>query len=270
MVENETPIRNHLKARLRSGEASLVMRVKLCRTIDIVGIAEAAGYHALYLDLQHCTMSLDTVAQISGAALFAGVTPLVRVPFADPAMVGRLLDCGAMGIVVPDVASADMAREAVDLCLMPPLGSRSIGGPIPLTGYQPMPGARVAEIVNAETMVLAQLESAAAVEQAEAIAAVGGVDALFIGSNDLTLSLGIPGQYLHEKTKDCFARAIAAARKYGKQLLIGGIGDPAVAETYVKMGAAPCFFPGADSALLFKAAKEAGAAFLSLAAKGGD
>ena len=113
-------------------------------------------------------------------------------------------------------------------------------------------------------MVIAQLESAEAVEQAEAIAAVDGVDALFIGSNDLTLSLGIPGEFTHPRTRDCYARAIAAARSHGKHLFVGGIANPEVVRIYVEMGAAPCFFPGADSALLFKAAKDAATAFAAL------
>lgn len=264
-MSSKTPVSNVLKARLARGETTLVLRIKTARTVDIVGLARAAGYHALYVDLQHSTISLDDTAQICTAAVYAGVTPLVRVPVVDPATVGRLLDGGAMGIIVPDVTSAGLAREAVRLCRMPPLGERSTGGPIALTGFVPMPGARMAEIVNAETSVIAQLESAAAIDEAEAIAAVDGVDALFIGSNDLTLSLGIPGQYTHERTKDCFARAIAAAKKHGKHLLIGGIASAEIAKVYVDMGAAPCFFPGADSALFYAGAKQAAAAFEALA-----
>lgn len=263
-MNSETPVRNGLKARLAGGEPTLVLRVKMSRTVDVVGIARAAGYHALYVDLQHSTISLDNTAQICTAATYAGITALVRVPVVDATIVGRLLDGGAMGIVVPDVKNAAMARDAVRLCRMPPLGERSIGGPIAITGFVPMPGARVAEIVNAETMVLAQLESAEAIDEAEAIAGVDGIDALFIGSNDLTLSLGIPGQYTHAKTKDCFARAIAAAKRHGKHLLIGGIADAAIAKVYVEMGAAPCFFPGADSALFYTGAKQAAAAFEAL------
>ena len=264
-MNNETPVRNVLKARLAAGQTTLVLRVKMGRTVDVVGIARAAGYHALYVDLQHSTISLDDTAQICTAAVYAGVSALVRVPVIDAAIIGRLLDGGAMGIIVPDVKNAAMAQDAVRLCRMPPLGERSIGGPIALTGFVPMPGARVAEIVNAETMVLAQLESAEAIGEAEAIAGVDGVDALFIGSNDLTLSLGIPGQYTHAKTKDCFARAIAAAKRHGKHLLIGGIPNADVAKVYVEMGAAPCFFPGADSALFYNGAKQAAVAFEALA-----
>ena len=265
MTNTENPIKNQLKLRLAAGDVSLVMRIKMSRTVEIVGIAQAAGYHGIYIDMQHNTMSLDTASQICSAAVFAGITPLVRVPEIAPTMIGRLLDGGALGIIVPDVISADMAREAVNLCRMPPFGDRSIGGPIPLTGYQPLPGAQISQIVNDETMVLAQLESGDAIDQAEAIAAVDGIDALFIGSSDLTLSLGIPGQFTHEKTQDCFRRAIAAAHKNDKHMFIGGIADPEIAKIYVDMGAAPCFFPGADSQLLLKAAKEAGAAFNALA-----
>lgn len=265
-MNSETPVRNVLKARLAAGEPTVVLRLKTARTVDVVGLARAAGYHALYVDLQHSTISLDDTAQICTAAVYAGVTPLVRVPVVDAAMVGRLLDGGAMGIIVPDVQSADLAREAVRLCRMPPLGERSTGGPIALTGFTPMPGARMAEIVNAETMVITQLESARAIDEAEAIAAVDGVDALFIGSNDLTLSLGIPGQYTHDRTRACYARAIAAAKGQGKHLLIGGIASAETARIFVEMGAAPCFFPGADSALFFAGAKQAAAAFAALAA----
>jgi len=160
----ENPIKNQLKLRLFAGQVSLIMRVKMSRTFEIVGIAQAAGYHGVYLDMQHNTMSLDTASQICSAAVFAGITPLVRVPEIAPTMIGRLLDGGAMGIIAPDVISTDMAREAVNLCHMPPFGDRSIGGPIPLTGYQPMPGAQLSQIVHDETMVLAQLESGEAID----------------------------------------------------------------------------------------------------------
>lgn len=258
------PVENVLKRRLAAGEPALVMSLRLARTVDIVGLVAASGHDGFYIDLQHCTMPLETAAQICTAGVYAGVTPLVRVPAAEEGLCARLLDGGAMGIIVPDVQSAAQARAIASWCRFPPRGVRSASGPLALARHRALPLVETAEIANAETLVICMLEGGDAIAAADEIAAVDGVDALFIGANDLTNRLGIPGQLEHARVRDAFAAAITAAKRHGKHLLIGGIRDPRVCRLYLDMGAAPMLFTGFDSAFLAEIAKAKADAFRAL------
>src|SRR5438270_1767391 len=108
---SDVVVRNSLKERLTRGEVASSMTVRLTRSIEIAGLAKTAGFDSLYVDLEHSSLSLDTTSQICIAALQAGIAPFVRVPQLE--LTQRVLDGGALGIIVPDVRSADRAREAV-------------------------------------------------------------------------------------------------------------------------------------------------------------
>ena len=122
---------NILKDRLRSGEPTFVFSVRMARTVNIVALAEATGYHGLYVDLQHSSISMDTAAQIFSAALHSSVTAFVRVPSLEPGLISRVLDAGAQGILMPDIRSGAQARALVQAALISPKGDRSVGGGIP-------------------------------------------------------------------------------------------------------------------------------------------
>lgn len=259
---NETGwVENTLKRRLAAGEPSIVLALRMARTIDVVGMVAASGHDAFYVDMQHNSMSVDDVSALCTAGIYAGITPLVRVPGADEGLCARLLDGGAMGIIVPDVTSAAQAQAVSSWCRFPPFGVRSAGSPLALARHRSLSAAELAPIANAETLVFAMLESQAGLDAAEAIAAVDGIDALFVGSNDLTAALGVPGEFAHPRMREAFAHAIAAASRHAKHLLVGGIADLEIFKTYVAMGAAPCQFAGTDSGLLAAAAAARVAAF---------
>jgi 2-keto-3-deoxy-L-rhamnonate aldolase RhmA len=182
-------------------------------------------------------MGIDTAAQIAEACHDAGVTPLVRVPGYEHYLATRLLDAGAMGIVFPHVDGAEHARQLVSNCKYPPLGHRSLGGPMAQLGFRPYPRAESTAAVNRETLLVMMLETPAAIAEAEAIAAVPGVDVLLIGTNDLTLEMGIAGKYDDLAVVRAYDTVISACKKHGKHPGMGGIYDHPTMEKYIKMGA---------------------------------
>jgi 4-hydroxy-2-oxoheptanedioate aldolase len=229
-------LRNHVKDKLARGEVVASMTVRLVRGIEIARIAKTAGFDSLYVDMEHSSFSLETTSQICMAALEAGVTPFVRVP--GVADVQRILDAGALGIIAPHVESADDARKYVRAAKYPPLGERSNAGPLPHLQYRSFPPAQAYAAIDAATMVIVQFESAAAIENADDIVAVDGVDMVLIGTNDLLADWGLPGQYDHPRVREAYQKTIAACRQHGKHAAVGGFATrPDLAAEYVRMGA---------------------------------
>ena len=231
-------LRNNVREKLARGEVVASMTVRLVRGVEIVRIAKTAGFDTVYVDLEHSSFSLDATGQICMAALDVGLAPFVRVPANTPEYISRVLDGGALGVIAPDVRSAEEARAVVAAAKYPPLGTRSAAGPLPHLQYRSFPAAEANATVNAETMVAVQFESAEAVAKAEEIMAVEGVDLVLIGSNDFLASQGLAGQFEHERLREAFARTIAAARKHGKHAGVGGLASrPKLVAEFVKMGA---------------------------------
>ena len=231
-------LRNTFKERLARGEVVSSMTVRLVRGIEIARIARTAGFDALYVDLEHSSLTLDATGQICMAGLEMGLPAFVRVPANTPEYISRVLDAGALGIVAPDVRSAEEARAVVAAAKYAPLGSRGAGGPLPHLQYRSFPAAEANAALNAATSVIVQFESWAAVEKAEEIMAVEGVDIVLIGTNDLLADLGLPGQFEHDKVREAYARAIGAASKHGKHVGVGGLASrPQLIAEFVKMGA---------------------------------
>jgi len=207
-MPDDASSRNHMKQKLAAGELVLCMNLRLARTVDIAMVAKAGGYDAIYVDMQHAPYSVETTATICAAALGIDITPLVRVPSHDGHWMSRVLDGGAQGVIVPDVESRAQAEAVVRHCRFPPLGRRSVMGLGP---------------AFANTAVIVMLETAAGIDNAEAIAEVPGIDVLLIGSGDLTTDYGIPGQVDHPRLREAYERVAEACRAHGKVLGVGGI-----------------------------------------------
>jgi 4-hydroxy-2-oxoheptanedioate aldolase len=249
-------LRNNVKDKLGRGEVVASMIVRLVRGIEIVRLAKTAGFDSVYIDLEHSSFSLDTAGQICMAALEAGIACFVRVPANTPEYIARALDGGALGIVAPHIRSAEEARTVVAAAKFPPIGRRGVSGQLPHLQFRSFPAAEARRSLNDATMVIVQFETADAVEQAEAIVAVEGVDMVLIGANDLTADLGIPGQFEHEKVRTAFARTIAACRKHRKHVGVGGLArHPKLVAEFVRMGAR-YVSTGTDLGFLLGAATE--------------
>ena len=250
-------INNPLADRLKRGDLGLALMIRHARTVDIALAAHACGFDALYFDLQHSPLPENEVSQMCVAALGAGVTPLVRVPDRDYGLALRMLDSGALGIVMPDCANADDARAAVAACKYAPLGRRSGTSSFPHFGYQPVPTIEARKVLNDNTLLILMIESVAALDCVEEIAAVPGVDVLHIGSSDLSSDLGVPGETTHPKVKAAFERIVAACRKHGKIPGIGGLAgsDTKNYDYAIKLGAR-FMSAGNEWALMMAAGKE--------------
>ncbi len=258
-------LKNPLLDRLKRGDLGLALMIRHARTVDIALAAQACGFDALYFDLQHSPLPENEVSQMCVAALGAGVTPLVRVPDRDYGLALRMLDSGALGIVMPDCANADDARAAVAACKYAPLGRRSGTSSFPHFGYQPVPTIEARKALNDNTLLIVMIESVAALACVEDIAAVPGVDVLHIGSSDLSSDLGVPGEQTHPKVKAAFERIVAACRKHGKIPGIGGLAgsDTKNYDYAIKLGAR-FMSAGNEWALMMQAGKERVKAIRSL------
>ena len=230
-------IKNHLKHHLQSGQLGLAMIIKQVQSVDMALAAKTCGYDAIYVDLEHSVISEHSAAQMSLMALHTGITAIVRVPSHDAHYANRILDAGAMGIVAPHVNNADEARQVVKACKFAPLGERSVAGTWPHFSYEAIAPDVVRQTLNDETIVIVMLETPEAVEHADEIAAVPGVDVVHIGSNDLCDAMGIPSQFTHPKIKEAFLKVIAACKKHKKICGAGGLGGaPDVAQKMIQLG----------------------------------
>ncbi len=217
---------NHAKQKLAQGKVAVGLGMRAVKSAEIALIAKQAGMDWLFIDLEHGPLGIDQAGQVAIAAIGAGVTPVARVTHQNLADAARLLDAGVLGIVFPHVDTAEEARAAADACRYSPAGKRSVGGP--------------------------------------PIAAVPGIDALLIGTNDLTLEMGIPGEYGHERVKDAYRRMIEACRKHKKWPGMGGIYDTVHAKSYVEMGAR-LLLGGSDLSFIAAGAKARADFFAGLA-----
>jgi 2-keto-3-deoxy-L-rhamnonate aldolase RhmA len=231
-------LRNPAKEKLSRGEPVFSMTVRLVRTVDIAAIAYTAGFDSVYIDMEHSSFPLEAAGQICMACTYLGVTPLVRIPGPDPFFIARVMDAGAMGIVVPSVQSVDEARTAVRAVKHAPWGERSLAGAAPQLHYRSLPADQTVRELDQASMVVAMIESRAGLDAADAIAAVDGVDVLLVGASDLSTELGVAGQVDHPQVHEAFLHVIGACRAHGKAAGIGGLGGrPDLIRQYLGLGA---------------------------------
>jgi 4-hydroxy-2-oxoheptanedioate aldolase len=242
-------IRNSARERLERGELSLGVGVRVVRGVEIAKAMKTAGFDWLFIDLEHGVFSIESASQICVAALDAGVAPIIRVPKGEFSIATRLLDNGALGIVAPHVESAEEARHIVDQLRYPPHGHRGVFGSAPQVDFKPVPSAELTAALNSAALIAVMLESETAIGNAGAIAAVPGIDVLLIGTNDLCVDMGIPGELGHARVVDAYARMIAACRAERKWPGMGGVYDEPLMRRYIDMGAR-FILGGADLAFL--------------------
>jgi 2-keto-3-deoxy-L-rhamnonate aldolase RhmA len=257
-------LRNAAVERLKAGELAVGIILRQARTVDIAPVMKACGYDWLFLDLEHNSMDLDMAVQISVAALGAGIAPVARVPARQLWMATRILDGGGLGIVVPHVDTEDEARAIAAALRYPPLGHRSVAGGLPHFGYEKLGLSETCTAINAATLVIVMLETPQAIANADRIAAVPGIDALLVGTNDLAMELGIPGGFGDERIVAAYQAVIDACRKHGKHAGVGGIADDTLLRRYIEMGV-KLVLPGSDLAFLQMAATERAATMRSFA-----
>ncbi len=259
-------VHNIARERLERGELSLGVGVRVVRGVEIAKAMKSAGFDWLFIDLEHSALSIESASQIALAALDAGMAPIVRIAKGEFSIATRLLDNGALGIVIPHVDTAEEAREIVDKLQYPPRGHRGIMSSVPQFGYKPVNITEMTADLNAGNLIVVMLESSAAIANADSIAAVPGIDVLLIGTNDLCVEMGIPGELGHAKIEDAYVRTIAACRRHGKWAGMGGVYDETLMRRYIGMGSR-FILSGGDLGFLLSGAEKRSAFLRSIETK---
>lgn len=207
--------KNAIKATLQTGGTVLGTCVTDCFNPEIVVAIQAAGLDFFFIDSEHARTSFDDVQSFVRVAKSTGVVPLVRVPQPEYFFLARMLDVGAMGIINPRTESIDEVRDIVSAMKFPPRGRRGYGLRSIVTDLDFQGAAAEMESANRESMVIIQMETQACVDAIEEIVAVEGVDATMIGPFDLSVSLGIPGDFEHPRFWSAFDRMVRACNQVG-------------------------------------------------------
>ncbi|MFC7556077.1 HpcH/HpaI aldolase/citrate lyase family protein [Pseudoroseomonas wenyumeiae] len=210
------------RARMAAGQLALGSNLRLSRSAEAGPILAACGFHWAMLDFEHSPASPHLAHDIALSAIRAGILPMARPSSHDPHEIAGLLTNGALGLVVPHVDTPEQAAAVAIAARFAPRGNLSVPGTVAHFGYDKSL-AEACRIFNEVVVVVVMIESRAAVANVEAIAAVPGVDGLFIGGSDLLWDLGLPGQYDAPALRDAVERTCAAAARNG---LFAGMGGP--------------------------------------------
>jgi 4-hydroxy-2-oxoheptanedioate aldolase len=206
-------VTNRLKSRLAAGRKCLGVWTAGISAITTETLA-ACGYDFLFIDHEHGPQGLmETIPHLQALAA-TECEPVIRVPWNDPVYLKRLLDIGAVSIMLPMIETAEQAKAAVAACRYPPRGFRGFG-PLRALGTEPDIDA-YGRTAHERLLLIAQIESEKAVANVDAIAAVEGIDALYIGPNDLSGTLGHFREWEHPALQKAIDAAFAGIRRAGK------------------------------------------------------
>jgi 2-keto-3-deoxy-L-rhamnonate aldolase RhmA len=211
-----SPDGNGLRALLESGNRPVGTMVAELRQASVMQLLANAGFDFAIIDSEHGAFGPETIADLSRAGVAYGVTPIVRVPDCSYVPIAQALDGGALGVMVPRVSSVAEAADAAAIATYPPVGRRGSAMGRGHTAFRPSPVVEAMAEMDAARLVVIQIETVPALEQCDAIAALPGVDVLFVGPNDLSIALGVPGELGHDLVVSAIERVAAACRSAGK------------------------------------------------------
>ena len=207
---------NSVKQALAEGGVALGSMVFEFFTPGIARICANAGAQFVMYCMEHTGAGFETLKPQFALCRALGIVPLVRVPATEYHFVARALDVGALGVMVPLVDTAEQAERIVSFTRYPPQGRRGAAFGFAHDDYQGGDVLDKMQAIHERTLVICMIETRAGLENVDAIAAVPGVDVLWLGHFDLTNFLGIPGNFSHPIYRDAVKRIAAAARKHGK------------------------------------------------------
>ena len=239
---------NPVKQKLQQGKAVFGTMAFEFFVPGLPQMVKAAGAEFLLFDMEHSGLGYETLKDLIAACRGIGLVPMVRVPSAQYQFIARALDIGAMGIMVPMVASAEEAEFIVSCTRYPPQGRRGAAFGFAHDDYEGGDVAEKMRLANERTIVMPLIETKEGIEDIDRIAAVPGVDVLWLGHFDLTNFLGIPAQFKHAKYVKAIDRLCAAAGKHGK-VLACMTGSPEWSREYWEKGFR-LFAAGIDGHLL--------------------
>ncbi len=186
---------NHVKTALRAGEMQLGINFGQLRSAEIPRLLAKAGFHWAFIDTEHGCFDIETVQDVCRVSQLAGLCPLVRVADLQYPLVSRALDNGAQGIIFPRIEDPRELETAISWTKFPPLGVRGYGLMPSQVEYEALSFPDIVSHINEHTLTVLQIETKWALEAREEILSVPGIDAVMIGPADLSISLGVPGQF---------------------------------------------------------------------------
>jgi 4-hydroxy-2-oxoheptanedioate aldolase len=184
-------------------------------TAGVAELLSIADFDFVVLDAEHGFFSIESIEAMVIAADGAGLPAIVRVPSCAAAEIGRSLDAGAAGLLFPRGDGRAAVRGAIESAKFPPEGKRGLGG-VRANRYGTEPLDRFVRQANERTLMIAQIETAGALAELSAIAAEPGLDVLYVGPNDLTQALGVPGQYGDPRYRESLEKIAGQAKSSGK------------------------------------------------------
>ncbi len=206
---------NRTRQRLRNGETCIGTMIRETRSPQIVQLMAAAGWDFVLVDTEHGFFDMSTLADFASVAHYEQVTFVVRVPDNLYHLLARPLDNGAEGVLCPRVDSREEAESIVRSVKYAPLGDRGVSVSGIATAYRGMKTEEYLAAANENTLIVIQVESTLALERLDEIFSVPGIDAAFIGPEDLSQSMGIPGQVDHPRMRDAYQRVVDACSRHG-------------------------------------------------------
>ncbi|MBI4182418.1 MAG: aldolase [Proteobacteria bacterium] len=208
---------NPLKKILAAGKPVFGTWVLMARHPRMIKVLAACGFDFVLIEMEHSDFDMETVGLLTMVARDNGLAPIVRPPgIAKAHDLTRPLDAGAMGLLLPNVETAEEAERIVRQTKYWPKGSRPMNLRLPATDYKPGKPAETVAFLNDNTLLIAMIETEKGLGNVEAIAAVDGIDGLMVGPDDYTQDIGAPGQMDHPRLEEAHLKALAAARKCGK------------------------------------------------------
>jgi 2-keto-3-deoxy-L-rhamnonate aldolase RhmA len=215
MEQNSASWQHPVRARLKAGEAVLGVTITT-PSIEAAALAATLGFHFLWVEMEHSPITLETLRNIVLATRALPAAVFARVPVVELWTAKRVMDQGVSGVVFPFASSPELAQKAVSACRYPPHGKRGSGAGL-ATFTWPDP-QNYYDSADQNMFTVGMIEEAAALEQIDEIAATPGLDVLFIGTSDLSFSLGLRGRQNETQLREAIAKIVAAGRKHGKFL----------------------------------------------------
>lgn len=246
---------NKTRERLAKGETVFGCALQSYRSPDVARTFAAAGFDYIFIDMEHSGFDVQLVQDVIAASAGAGITPIVRVCELLYALVARMLDAGAHGIILPRVEDPVLLKEALSWMRFPPVGKRGFGINPSMIGYEAHTIPEIMAHHNRETLSVVQFESPLAIERADELLSLKGFDVAMVGPADLSIALGIPGEFENPKLISAIDHLISKCVQHGVAPGIQTRGI-AMAKFWAERGMrfVGC---GADYGLLLEKSKEA-------------
>ncbi|HTP32298.1 MAG TPA: aldolase/citrate lyase family protein [Candidatus Acidoferrales bacterium] len=206
---------NLTRERLAKGEIVYGCGLQVYRAPEIVRCFATAGFDYVFIDQEHGSFNLETVHDMIIASKTCGITPIVRVGELQYTLCARLLDQGAQGVILPRVEEPKALEDALSWFRFPPMGKRGFGINPTMIEYESRTMPEIIAHQNRETLAVVQMETVRAVEAADELLSLPGLDVIMVGPADLSVSLGVPGQFDHPKMIETVERIIAACDRHG-------------------------------------------------------